>query len=320
MTAFEDLKAAIEKDDRAKWDAELLLNTLRLNPAGEIYRYRNHPAQLTQLALSQLCQRIVPRNGANFVSHAPLSLRIPILNHYLAQQRNMSLIRGKGRVIRAILSQDYMVYNNADLLNALEPIVATNNAEIRDCYLDVNSFWLTLSMNGIRLDSFGGLVGGVRLGNSEVGLRSLVCYALVWREICSNGLMGWNPEELFRKVHRGKLSATELSAGLANAISAALNQARSLIDRLVQTEKEPVNNPVMVIERIAKKRGFSHEFRDTMLGILMREPRSSSLFGLVNAMTQAAHLYAGDRRIMMEREAGRLLNWQQDEIYSQILM
>jgi len=51
------------------------------------------------------------------------------------------------------------------------------------------------------------------------------------------------------------------------------------------------------------------------------EPQyTGSLFGLVNAMTRASQIYAGDRRVQMEREAGRLLNWQEDPEYSEIVL
>ena len=57
-----------------------------------------------------------------------------------------------------------------------------------------------------------------------------------------------------------------------------------------------------------------------MMGVMMWESdHYGSLFGLVNAMTQASALYSGDRRVQVEQEASRLLNWKEDEIYHGIV-
>lgn len=319
ITSLTDVLNAIELDDRGKWDLEVPLRSLKMDTGSTLHRGKGKRI-LSSHAVKQLCNRVIPHNGGAFVASAPPNLRKWSLNYYLPRKRETCLLRGKGSFIRGILSQDYAIYNNAHLAETVHQVFANTLHSVKGFYLSPESLWLTITVPKIQVPDLGGLSGGVRLGNSEVGLRSLVCYAFVWRQVCKNGLVGWSEQQLLRQVHRGKFKPEELSTRLAEAVAKALDKADDLLDRLVQASHEPLPNLNQVVERIVKRRHLTEEFKDAIYAGLYAEARyAHSLFGLVNAMTRAAQLYQGDRRVQMEREAGRLLNWQEDEIYSKIL-
>lgn len=322
MKKLSDVLEAIQQDDQGKWDVEVPLNSLKVDCNGRIYRNAKHKKSLTSLALKQLCHRTIPHKGGNFVANSPLYLRRQALNFYLPRAGATCLCRGKGNSIRAVLSTDYIVYNNRHLVKGMIKALGSGPELmyfVEDFFLGPNSFWLTITFPSTQVRELGGLTGGIRLGNSEVGLRSVACYALVWRHLCSNGLMGWGQEQLFRKVHRGKLTSTQLTAKLAEAITMALDRANDLLKRFIQSAQEPVPNVQTVIKRLVEKRHLTQEFRDALLYALYQEDYVDTLFGLVNAMTRATQLYDGDRRVSIEQEAGRLLNWRKDEIYAGIM-
>ncbi len=327
MLDISTVQEAIAKDDVGKWDVSTSLYHLQMDPQGRLHRKggRGH-LSLTDHALRQLCQRAIPYKGGTLISHTPTHLRYQILNYYLKDKREGALIRGKGRYIRAVLSDDFTAYDNKHLIAALSSVLAglqdkgTSHA-IRRHYLDDQSLWIDVTFPRVSRPDLGGLEGGIRIGNSEVGVRSVICHALVWRMVCANGLMAWGKgQELFKKVHRGRFEPEQVSENLAVAISDSLESADDLLDKIAASVSEAVSDIEAVIERIVKRRSLSQTFAAAMVGVMISEPDYyGSLFGLVNAMTQSAKIYSGDRRVQIEQEAARLLNWREDEIYSQVI-
>ena len=321
------IQETITRDDINKWDVMVKLDHLQMDSRGHLFRKngKGHLA-VTDHALRQLCQRVIPYKGGAFTSHTPPYLRHRILNHYLTGKREGCLVRGKGRYIRAILSDSFTAYDNKYLITALSAVLSGLEGEgtphvIRRHFLDDHSLWIDITFPRISRSDLGGLEGGIRIGNSEVGVRSVTCHALVWRMICSNGLMAWGKgQQLFKKVHRGRFTPEQVSENLAVAISESLESADDLLDRLAASVSEVVPDIEAVIERIVQRRSLSQEFAAAMTGVMVSEPdHYGSLFSLVNAMTQASALYSGDRRVQIEQEAARLLNWREDEIYSHII-
>lgn len=324
------IREAIADDNVGKWDVGASLSDLQMDFRGRLFRRggKGH-LPLTDHALRQLCQRAIPYKGGTYVSghKTPVHLRRVNLNYWLPQKRDETcLVRGKGKFIRAVLSDDFTPYDNEHLIAALSSVLSglesrgiTHN--VRRHYLDDRSLWIDVTFPSIARKDLGGLEGGIRIGNSEVGIRSVTCFALVWRLVCSNGLMAWGKgEQLFKKVHRGQFEPEAVSERLSSAITSSLETADDLVDKLAASAAEAVPDIESVMERIVKRRSLSQEFRDAMMTVMISEPNHyGSLFGLVNAMTQSAHLYRGDRQVQIEQEAARLLNWREDEIYSQIV-
>jgi hypothetical protein len=318
---------AVSDDDVGKWDASVPIRDLQMDPQGCLFRRggKGHLAP-TDHALRQLCQRVIPYKGGTLVSHLDLYLRHQVLNPYLKKRQESALIRGKGKTIRAIMSDDFMLYDNEHLMAALPPILSGlesrgTSHNVKKYYLDDQSLWVDVTFPSISRQDLGGLEGGIRVGNSEVGVRSVACWSLVWRQVCSNGLMAWGEgEQLFKKVHRGRFDADEISERLATAISTSLVASDDLMDKLAASASEAVPDIEAVIERIVKRRNLSQEFAQAMYAVMVSERDTyGSLFGLVNAMTQGAKLYQGDRRVAIEQEASRLLNWREDEVYSEVV-
>jgi len=321
------IQDAIASDDEGKWDVATPLSCLQMDPKGRLFRRggRGHLA-ITEHALRQLCQRVVPDRGGTYVSKSPPHLRHANLNYCLKDRREGALVRGKGRYIRAVLSRNFMVYDNKHLITALSTILSGlhdggTSHVVRRSFLDDKSLWIDITFPKIGRTDLGGLEGGIRIGNSEVGVRSIICHALVWRQVCSNGLMAWGEGNLlFKKVHRGKLKPEQVSENLAVAIGESLDSADDLLDKLAASASEAVPDIEAVVERIVQRRSLSQDFAAAMFNVMVSEPSYyGSLFGLVNAMTQSSKLYRGDRRVKIEQEASRLLNWREDEIYSQVI-
>ena len=145
------VREAIAKDDAGKWSVSESLSNLQMDPQGRLFRKngKNHLA-ITDHALRQLCQRVIPYKGGTFTSNTPVYLRRQILNFYLKKKREGALVRGKSRYIRAILSDDFTVYDNEHLITALSAVLSgleskgTSHA-VRRHFLSDQSLWIDVS-------------------------------------------------------------------------------------------------------------------------------------------------------------------------------
>ncbi len=82
---------------------------------------------------------------------------------------------------------------------------------------------------GTRADD--GHVGGVRITSADNGTGSIRASTLVWRLVCSNGMMGFGPGTSERIVHRGNRDS--MVARLVDAITSTASQAQSVVDSFV---------------------------------------------------------------------------------------
>jgi len=79
-----------------------------------------------------------------------------------------------------------------------------------------------------------------------------------------------------------------------------------MVDQIELACQEEIEDPIAVIEKMAKKARYSQKFTDEVRNA-WQEERASTKWGVVNAFTQAAQTLEGDRRVEVERMAGTLL-------------
>ena len=199
-----DVRDQLARDDCGKWDAtvpcrQLALHRGRLTfPQATSDGYDGGLA-LTPWATSQLCQRLgLP---TIYIKRCPPHLQDANVNHWLRAETIGShgdvdkdsewLLRAKGASVRGVLTAKYSRLDNAQLLAALLPLLSGTRYEVSLVQLTPESFHLRLVDPTLSRDVLPGdrLMVGSRLANSEVGLRAVTVDALVFRLICTNGLI-----------------------------------------------------------------------------------------------------------------------------------
>jgi hypothetical protein len=96
-----------------------------------------------------------------------------VANYDLNRQNGKSfLLRGKGDWIRAFLSSDYVAYNNSEIAETVEGLLAKGNVSVKDFVLEETNMFLKIVSDEI-WDVESGLKAGIMIGNSEVGMGSV---------------------------------------------------------------------------------------------------------------------------------------------------
>ena len=257
---------------------------------------------LSDTATLQLCQRLeIP---VRYYRRLPVTMQALVANYDLSRQNGKSfLLRGKGQWVRAFLSDEYVAYNNSEIAETVESLLAKPELTIRSFVLDETHMFIKIISEEI-WDVEAGLKAGIMIGNSEVGMGSVSVEPFVFRKPCTNDLIV-SQEKSFRHAHI-HLTAFELTRRMAEAISQGFRVASSVMDAFLQSHQEPIEDPIEMIKKIAEERQFSQKLKDEIVSSYLLEPEPSR-FGVINAFTNTAQKLGPLQRIEMERFAGSLL-------------
>lgn len=240
-------------------------------------------------------------------------------NHFLAKSEGHLMIRGRETgneiYVRGILSSEYTPFDYTDLIDVFDKILGqtSQSYEITNYALSDGSFHMKIVFP--RLTSVVGrtvnneedaIRVGIHVANSEVGKRMVVVEPMLWRLVCSNGLMGWVPQgNMLRQRHRW-LTADEMYGRVVQAVGGALKIGSDAIDMIKASRQKEIQNPLEVIEELAKDNNFSQGLSDSIKSAWAEEPEYSA-YGVVNAFTRAARDLDADSRMDLEIFAGKIM-------------
>jgi hypothetical protein len=288
--------------------AELTLYDGRLSFQDEI---GNREVSFSNWASSQFCTRLgIP---APYFRKCPSHLQDTQANYWLRKgvqkDGEQWLLRARDHDLRAVLSERYSPLDNHTLLDELHTLLPSH----------YRVDWFGLSDESLHLRVVDparyrevlpndALTVGIHLANSEVGFRSVTVDALVYRLVCTNGLIRLvKGKSLMRQRHL-YVSPTRFAGALGEAIECALQESEGFLEQLQRATHTPIPHIVEVMEKIGEKWHLSEEVQEVARQSLLKEPASQqeSLYGLVNAYTAAAQSLPDEMRYDLEVLAGNL--------------
>jgi hypothetical protein len=220
------------------------------------------------------------------------------------------LLRAKGESLRAVLTERYTPLDNRTLLDALHKALPPH-LQVQWLALDDESFHLRIIDPRMTKEilSDDPLMAGLHIANSEVGRRSVSVDVMVWRQVCSNGLI---------KLVRGKnllcqrhvsISPHHFTALLRQSLSSALSHAQDFMERMAWSTTEPIKDVESEMKALMQHYHLSQSFTDQVKTSLQNErsDQQNTVFGLTNALTAAAQTLDAEARYDVEVLAGKLL-------------
>jgi len=220
-----------------------------------------------------------------------------------------------GGLVRGILSDRYSVFDNIHLVEILDQIFGNTDQEydINSHVINDLSFHLRITFPALDVDMGETTTGendiirtGVHITNSEVGRRSVTIEPLVFRLICSNGLMGWSSTGAgFRQRHMW-LKQQEMYNRVAEALVESLQAGSTAINLLSESRNVKVDDPLAIIEDLAKENNITKKDTELIKTSFAEEPEHT-IYGVVNSFTRAARTMEADKRFDMEILSGKIL-------------
>ena len=271
---------------------------LRFDPEDGRMVVEGERYELEGQALDQVAARLhVP---ANYLRRCPPELVAQNLNHWLEREQGRVLVRFDGNRVRALLSERYQPLSHLEFVQEL----------IRTCSEEAPVRWERdpprLALQVLRPAGERALLGGVSGQNSETGHCTVELNALVYRVVCTNGLILGGGSVTVRRRHTRLAMATldELRHTIAEAWPRALHHA-DRFDAMRQIRAIPVEP---VFQRINEHFGLGAEEVAAVEAAYRVEP-GYTLFDVINAYTRAGNApdLSLDRRVELQTVGGRIL-------------
>jgi hypothetical protein len=252
------------------------------------------------------------------------------VNRLISHKGGTHLVRTLDNNARAVLSNKYRRLDNVDLIQAVLPTLNSlggglriESAEITDRRLYIKAVYPKMEMEVKKGDP---VQAGIVISNSEIGAGRLMVQPLIYRLVCTNGMI--SEDGAVQKYHIGRGIESEmqelLSSQALNAddraywlkardvVKAVLTDAKAfgaIVDRMSKTTRQLIEStPTQVVELTAKTYNMTESESAKVLEHLLTGG-DTSRYGLLNAVTRTAQDVADyDRATELESIGGDILN------------
>ncbi len=229
------------------------------------------------------------------------------VNAWLQREPSTRMVRTLSGTARAFLSNRYRRIDNIEIAKIVLPIIGQmNGAHFESCQITDSRMYLKVVNTRLEAEVVPGDIvqAGIIISNSEVGQGSVSIQPLVYRLVCSNGMVVNDAKA--RKYHTGRINTLEENFQLyseetlaaedhafvkkiEDTVKAAVDEARfaqviGLMRNATEAKMNTADVPKLV--KLASKDFGIKE--DESTGILQHliEGKDLTLYGLSNAVTR----------------------------------
>lgn len=272
----------------------------------------------------------IPAKYYNRMQNESPELLAQNVNHWLHSQSEQRMLRTLDGNLRAFLSDRYRRIDNGEIAETVLPIIAgMKTAQVKSCQITETRMYIKVVNPRIQAEvKVGDIVqSGVIISNSEVGCGSVRISPLIYRLVCSNGMVA--QDSAVRKYHIGRANDADVNMGIfkdetieaddrafllkvrdavaAAADQTAFNRVVKLMRDATEAKIEPIAVP-KVVEITSKQFGITLSENEGVLGHLIAGG-DLSLYGVANAVTRYAQdVESYDRSTELETTGYKILS------------
>lgn len=331
---------ALELDRQVKAKRDLVVDTgaLHMETAesgialnvGNVHNFEAFG--VNDIAHRQLGQHLkIPATYYDRMRSENPSLLTANVNSWFAQEpTTRRMLRTLDGTARAFLSDRYRRIDNFEVAQTVLPIISgMAGANVESCELTDSRMYIKVVDPRVTAEvSKGDIVqAGVIISNSEVGMGSVSVSPLIFRLVCTNGMIA--QDGAIRKYHVGRSNEADDNFGiyrnetieaddkaflmkLEDSVRAAVDQARfaKIVDRLREATEAKMAAVVVpqVVELTSREYGFTQDESTGILGHLIAGG-DLSLYGLANAVTRHSQdVTSYDRATELEAAGYKIIN------------
>ena len=316
--ALPEVLAELQHQNNMKRDYIAPAQALRLSEDGGSIILDNNDAEevfgATDLFHRQVGAALnIPAKYYDLMKSRKPELLAENVNSWLSERDQAYMIRsmdyGYGRVARAFLSDRYRRIDNLEVASTVLPLFAGQpDMEVVSCEVTENRLHLKIVNHKLEAEVIPGdlVQAGVVISNSEVGLGAVSVQPLVYRLVCTNGMVCNDFGE--RRAHVGRQAkALEDSfhlytdetiqaedkafmLKLRDTTLAAIEETRfaMIVGRLRESTDVRITGRIQdVVELTGKAYDLNQPEQDNILNYLI-SGGDLSLYGLSNAITRAS--------------------------------
>lgn len=268
---------------------------------------------LSPLAEGHLCGKLqVPsRYWSRLVNAGQKELAAENINVWLEGDKRKFLLREYNGRIRGVLSGSYSVYDAPEILKTVAEVFNPSEFKLKGSFINEERLHLRLCETKMMSIDGEDLFAGITLDSSDVGRAGLSVKFLVWKQVCTNGLViAKSSAQMFRQKHIG-LNHEDFAAGLQEGLEKFYELKDEITASIEETAKVELGGGTAeadddLIEDIQKTTGLSEESSYEVLNLVDKNYKRNR-WGLINGITEIAQQFTLERRIELETIAGNML-------------
>lgn len=251
------------------------------------------------------------------------------INYWLTtQEKDSKLVRTLDGKARALLSPKYRALDNFDLLESVLPKLTELEATVESCEVTEKRLYLKVVTPKVQYEIKKGDVvqAGLVISNSEIGMGSLGIEPLIYRLVCTNGMIA--NDRALRKYHVGR-AAGDLDGAIeyfrdetrmlddkafwskvSDVVAGSLEtiQFGKIVESMQSATQDKIEaDPVQVVEVVSKRFTLNDSEKTGVMAHLIGGG-DLTRYGLVNAITRHSQdVKSYDRATELERLGGEVL-------------
>lgn len=266
---------------------------------------------MNEIAHSQIAQALgIPQRYYDRMRTDNPALLAENVNTWFMQEPKVRMVRTLDGTARAFLSDRYRRIDNYDIAGNVLPILSDLNVTFESSEITDSRMYIKVVNERLTKEVKPGdyVQSGIIITNSEVGMGTVTIQPLLYRLVCTNGMVVNDVKTGTRRRHIGKGNLADedyvlyaddtlladdraLMLKIRDTIKASLDEVHftNLIDnmRTAAETKITTNNIPKMVELAAPEFGFSKKESEGILDHLIREG-DLTLYGFSNAVTRYA--------------------------------
>lgn len=334
--SLQELAIELDRQAKVKKDYVATAGAMQMTAVNENFDLviGNTPFQLNENAHRQLgLQLKIPAPYYERMRAENPGLLMANVNGWFQQSPDTRrMVRTLDGTARAILSDRYRRIDNYEVAQTVLPIISEmQGARIESCELTDTRMYIKVVNERIQTEVVPGDIvqAGILISNSEVGMGSVSVKPLIYRLVCTNGMVA---DVGVGKRHVGRINESvdgdfgifrdetieaddrAFLMKIEDTVRAAVDEARD--NALVQKLRDAKEAPILpaaapkVVELAAKEFNIRQNESEGILGHLIAGG-DLSLYGLANAVTRHAQdVQSYDRSTELEATGYKIITMQ----------
>lgn len=280
------------------------------------FKLREQNLSLTEHAFGQVCTLLgVPsKYMKKCIEDNKINLFQDNIKEWSKEFDKEIVVRTNKNIIRAIVSQNYVAYDNNEVIDDVTSAIKDSNISFIPVGAYLNEDRINVRLIDVEHPFYvnndeSPMYIGINISNSNIGTSSTSIKFFVYRQWCKNGCtITKSGGTLYRQTHAGEQNKFTRRLNFYSAIQNIEHLRDAVISELNKSSFEVLKESDMMslIEKMKKEVSLSDKASKTILEVA-KEKYGSTKYGFINGITEVAQDYELDTRNELEEYAGKIL-------------
>lgn len=264
---------------------------------------------LSDLATGHLCGKLqVPSRYFNrLVDAGQNSLAAANVNCWLENDKRRFMFREYDGHVRGVLSGSYSRYDAPEILQSINEVFGKHHFKMKGGFINEERLHVRLAEKDMLPIDGEDLFAGITLDSSDVGRSGLAVNFLIYKQVCTNGLIiAKSSAKLFKQKHIG-ITHDDFKANLEEGLE-SFNDVRAEVTELIEsTRKIPLSKDLEELtEKVKTATALSDDDIEEVFNLTTKNYEWTN-WGLINGITEIAQKFSLERRLELETVASNFM-------------